>query len=242
MRRGSRSFATWRTSRISLTGRRSSPGTEVRGREGQGGQRPRRVLLLDRGRSGDGVIDMYAGPTEEELAVFPTRVVGLPGGKVAYSFTMFQVPACRTSSSSPSTRHCSGSSTTSVTGSRDRRPRVSSRQGDAPVERAPRRALRGHRPLGDPSLVRLGARAALRRRRSPDGRLARRARLSKQTMTERAPARGRGARRAARGSGRRASLSYLPQRGARSSSRQPSSSTKLDRLSADRSARSGRLS
>ncbi|HZM18595.1 MAG TPA: SRPBCC family protein [Gaiellaceae bacterium] len=39
-----------------------------------------------------GVIDMYAGPTEEELAVFPTRVVGLPGGKVAYSFTMFQGP------------------------------------------------------------------------------------------------------------------------------------------------------
>jgi hypothetical protein len=39
-----------------------------------------------------GVIDMYAGPTEEELAVFPTRVVGLTGGKVAYSFTMFQGP------------------------------------------------------------------------------------------------------------------------------------------------------
>jgi hypothetical protein len=39
-----------------------------------------------------GVIDMYAGPTEEELAVFPTRVVGLPGGQVAYSFTMFQAP------------------------------------------------------------------------------------------------------------------------------------------------------
>ena len=39
-----------------------------------------------------GVIDMYAGTTEEELAVFPTRVVGLPGGKVAYSFTMFQAP------------------------------------------------------------------------------------------------------------------------------------------------------
>ena len=39
-----------------------------------------------------GVIDMYAGPTEEELAVFPTRVVGLPDGKVAYSFTMFQGP------------------------------------------------------------------------------------------------------------------------------------------------------
>lgn len=41
---------------------------------------------------GTGVIDMYAGPTEEELAVFPTRVVELPGGKVAYSFTMFQGP------------------------------------------------------------------------------------------------------------------------------------------------------
>jgi hypothetical protein len=39
-----------------------------------------------------GVIDMYAGPTEEELAVFPTRVVGLPDGQVAYSFTMFQGP------------------------------------------------------------------------------------------------------------------------------------------------------
>ena len=39
-----------------------------------------------------GVIDMYAGPTEEELAVFPTRVVGLTGGKAAYSFTMFQGP------------------------------------------------------------------------------------------------------------------------------------------------------
>lgn len=39
-----------------------------------------------------GVIDMYAGPTEGELAVFPTRVVELSGGKVAYSFTMFQGP------------------------------------------------------------------------------------------------------------------------------------------------------
>jgi hypothetical protein len=39
-----------------------------------------------------GVIDMYAGPTEEELAVFPTRVVGLTGGKVASSFTMFPGP------------------------------------------------------------------------------------------------------------------------------------------------------
>ena len=39
-----------------------------------------------------GVIDMYAGPTEDELGVFPTRVVTLPGGRSAYSFTMFQAP------------------------------------------------------------------------------------------------------------------------------------------------------
>jgi len=39
-----------------------------------------------------GVIDMYAGPTEDELALFPTRVVGLPGGASAFTFTMFQAP------------------------------------------------------------------------------------------------------------------------------------------------------
>ena len=39
-----------------------------------------------------GVIDMYAGPTEEELALFPTRVVALGDGKSAYSFTMFKTP------------------------------------------------------------------------------------------------------------------------------------------------------
>ena len=39
-----------------------------------------------------GVIDMYAGPTLEEMAVFPTRAVGLPDGSTAYSFTMFQGP------------------------------------------------------------------------------------------------------------------------------------------------------
>jgi hypothetical protein len=39
-----------------------------------------------------GVIDMYAGPSEQELALFPTRVVGLERGKSAYSFTMFQAP------------------------------------------------------------------------------------------------------------------------------------------------------
>ena len=39
-----------------------------------------------------GVIDMLAGPTKEELALFPTRAVELPGGRTAYSFTMFQGP------------------------------------------------------------------------------------------------------------------------------------------------------
>ena len=39
-----------------------------------------------------GVIDMLAGPTADELAVFPTRVIELPGGQTAYSFTMFQGP------------------------------------------------------------------------------------------------------------------------------------------------------
>jgi hypothetical protein len=37
-----------------------------------------------------GVIDMYAGPTEDELGLFPTRVVSLPNGRSAYTFTMFQ--------------------------------------------------------------------------------------------------------------------------------------------------------
>ena len=39
-----------------------------------------------------GVIDMFAGPTEDELSLFPTRVVALPGGRSAYTFTMFQGP------------------------------------------------------------------------------------------------------------------------------------------------------
>jgi hypothetical protein len=39
-----------------------------------------------------GVIDMLAGPTEDELAVFPTRVVALPDGSSAFTFTMFQPP------------------------------------------------------------------------------------------------------------------------------------------------------
>ena len=39
-----------------------------------------------------GVIDMYAGATEEKLALFPSRVVALPGNASAFTFTMFQVP------------------------------------------------------------------------------------------------------------------------------------------------------
>ena len=39
-----------------------------------------------------GVIDMLAGPTESELALFPTRVVELPEGRSAYMFTMFKAP------------------------------------------------------------------------------------------------------------------------------------------------------
>jgi hypothetical protein len=40
--------------------------------------------------AGSGVIDMYAGPTEEQMALFPTRVVSLGTGRSAYSFTMFK--------------------------------------------------------------------------------------------------------------------------------------------------------
>ena len=39
-----------------------------------------------------GVIDMFAGPTKDEMAVFPTRAIRLPDGRTAYTFTMFQSP------------------------------------------------------------------------------------------------------------------------------------------------------
>jgi hypothetical protein len=39
-----------------------------------------------------GVIDMLAGPSANELAVFPTRVVALADGRSAFTFTMFQSP------------------------------------------------------------------------------------------------------------------------------------------------------
>ena len=39
-----------------------------------------------------GVIDIHAGPNEDELALFPTRVVPLGEGRSAYTFTMFKAP------------------------------------------------------------------------------------------------------------------------------------------------------
>lgn len=39
-----------------------------------------------------GVIDMLAGPNEDALALFPTRVVPLADGGSAFTFTMFQAP------------------------------------------------------------------------------------------------------------------------------------------------------
>jgi hypothetical protein len=45
-----------------------------------------------RADSDSGVIDMFAGPKKDEMAVFPTRAVALDGGRTAYSFTMFQAP------------------------------------------------------------------------------------------------------------------------------------------------------
>jgi hypothetical protein len=45
-----------------------------------------------RADSETGVIDMFAGPTKQEMAIFPTRAVALPDGRTAFSFTMFQGP------------------------------------------------------------------------------------------------------------------------------------------------------
>jgi hypothetical protein len=39
-----------------------------------------------------GVIDMYAGPSNDEMALFPSRVVALGPRRTAYSFTMFKAP------------------------------------------------------------------------------------------------------------------------------------------------------
>lgn len=39
-----------------------------------------------------GVVDMFAGPTEEQMSIFPTRVVELSDKASVYIFTMFQTP------------------------------------------------------------------------------------------------------------------------------------------------------
>ncbi|MFQ5741890.1 MAG: SRPBCC family protein [Acidobacteriota bacterium] len=39
-----------------------------------------------------GVIDMFGGPTEDQMALFPTRVLDVPGGGSAFLFTLFQEP------------------------------------------------------------------------------------------------------------------------------------------------------
>ena len=48
-------------------------------------------FTIDADRS-TGVIDMYAGPDEQHMAVFPTRVVALSPSRTAYTFTMFKAP------------------------------------------------------------------------------------------------------------------------------------------------------
>ena len=39
-----------------------------------------------------GVVDMFAGPTLEQMGIFPCRIVAMPGGATAISFTFFQPP------------------------------------------------------------------------------------------------------------------------------------------------------
>ena len=39
-----------------------------------------------------GVIDMFAGPTLDQMGIFPCRVIAMPGGLTAVSFTFFQPP------------------------------------------------------------------------------------------------------------------------------------------------------
>ena len=39
-----------------------------------------------------GVIDMFVGPSKDQMAIFPARAVALTDGTTAFSFTMFQGP------------------------------------------------------------------------------------------------------------------------------------------------------
>ena len=86
-------FAYMRTSRTCPSGRPSllrelvREGEDFKVRNGLG-----EFFFEIRADPATGVIDMFAGPSKREMAIFPTRVVGLPGGGSAYSFTMFQAP------------------------------------------------------------------------------------------------------------------------------------------------------
>jgi hypothetical protein len=61
-----------------------------------------------------GVIDMYAGPDQEQMAIFPTRVVALSPSQSAYSFTMFKGADSDDDLFEAQTARCSASSTTSA--------------------------------------------------------------------------------------------------------------------------------
>jgi hypothetical protein len=39
-----------------------------------------------------GVVDMFAGPSLDRMGIFPCRVIAMPGGATAISFTFFQPP------------------------------------------------------------------------------------------------------------------------------------------------------
>jgi hypothetical protein len=73
-----------------------------------------------------GVIDMLAGPAPDELALFPSRVVALPEGGSAYTFTMFQAPGQPDEQFEGSMRASSASSRTSGASSRRCGPVASS--------------------------------------------------------------------------------------------------------------------
>ena len=60
-----------------------------------------------------GVIDMLAGPSADEMSVFPTRVVGLGDRRTAFIFTMFQAPGMPDDCSRASISRSSESSRTS---------------------------------------------------------------------------------------------------------------------------------
>jgi hypothetical protein len=73
-------------------GYRIRPRVEGRRRPRQGRQRPGEFFFEIRADEKTGVIDMLAGPDESQLALFPSRVVALPGGRTALTFTMFKAP------------------------------------------------------------------------------------------------------------------------------------------------------